>query len=47
MREVKVYFRDKLPLRPDVPGARMWAVGMEKAMLTYFELEPDSGCLRC
>ena len=38
MSEVKVYAGDKLRLRPDVPGAKMWAVGMEKAMLTYFEL---------
>ncbi len=25
-----------LPLRPDVPGARLWAVALERAMLTYF-----------
>lgn len=28
-----------LPLRPDVPGARMWAVSLERTMLTYFEIE--------
>ncbi len=42
MSEVKVYFRVQLPLRPDVPGAKMWAVGMERAMLTYFELAPNT-----
>ncbi|CAG0985055.1 hypothetical protein ANRL4_02122 [Anaerolineae bacterium] len=25
-----------------MPGARKWAVGLEKSMLTYFELEPDT-----
>ncbi len=31
-----------LRLRPDVPGARMWAVALEHTMLTYFEVEPRS-----
>lgn len=31
-----------LRLRPDVPGARMWAVSLEHTMLTYFEVEPHS-----
>ncbi len=31
-----------LPLRPDVPGARLWAVALERAMLTYFEVEPHA-----
>jgi amino-acid N-acetyltransferase len=31
-----------LRLRPDVPGARMWAVSLEHTMLTYFEVEPRS-----
>lgn len=34
--------RDLLPLRPDVPGARMWAVSLTQAMLTYFEVEPQT-----
>jgi amino-acid N-acetyltransferase len=34
--------RELLPLRPDVPGARMWAVSLEHTMLTYFEMEPRS-----
>ena len=31
-----------LRLRPDVPGARMWAVSLDHTMLTYFEVEPRS-----
>jgi len=27
-----------LRLRPDVPGARMWAVSLDHTMLTYFEV---------
>ncbi len=33
---------DVLRLRPDVPGASMWAVALERTMLTYFEVEPRS-----
>jgi len=29
-----------LRLRPDVPGARMWAVSLQHTMLTYFEVNP-------
>ena len=29
-----------LPLRPDIPGARMWGVGLERALMTYFEVDP-------
>jgi len=42
MDTIKVYSRDELHLKPNVPGAKMWAVGLEKAMLTYFELAPDT-----
>lgn len=42
MDRIRVFTRDELPLRPDVPGARMWAVALEKSMLTYFELEPGT-----
>lgn len=42
MREIRVFPKDKLSLRPNVPGAKMWAVGLEKTMLTYFDLEPDT-----
>lgn len=31
-----------LRLRPDVPGARMWAVALRRTMLTYFEVDPHS-----
>ena len=33
--------RETLRLRPDVPGARMWAVSLERTMLTYFEVDPN------
>jgi quercetin dioxygenase-like cupin family protein len=42
MRGIKVYSKDQLHLKPNVPGAKMWAVGLEKAMLTYFAMEPDT-----
>lgn len=42
MDTIKVYRKNDLPLKSDVPGAKMWAVGMEKSMLTYFELEPNT-----
>jgi amino-acid N-acetyltransferase len=31
-----------LRLRPDAPGAKMWAVALQHTMLTYFEVNP--GC---
>ncbi|MBI5056658.1 MAG: cupin domain-containing protein [Nitrospirae bacterium] len=42
MKKIKVYNANALSLKPNVPGAKMWAVGLEKAMLTYFEMEPDT-----
>lgn len=33
---------DILTLRPDVPGATMWGVTLDRAMLTYFELQPHA-----
>jgi chorismate mutase len=39
---VKIYPQDQLTLKPNVPGAKMWAVGLGKAMLTYFEMEPNT-----
>lgn len=42
MTEIKVYSGNDLHLKPNVHGAQMWAVGLEKAMLTYFELAPDT-----
>ncbi len=41
-RDIEYYPKDKLSLKQDVPGAKMWGVALEKAMLTYFEVEPDS-----
>jgi amino-acid N-acetyltransferase len=31
-----------LPLRPDVPGARVWAVALEHVQMTYFEVDPGT-----
>ena|SRR5512143_2728791 len=42
MRETKVYRKKDLIMKQNVPGAQMWAVGIEKSMLTYFELEPNT-----
>ncbi len=40
-RSVKVYSQNDLTLRSDVTGAKMWAVALEKSMLSYFKLEPN------
>lgn len=37
-----IYLKEHLPLKPSVHGARMWAVALEKSMLTYFEMEPNT-----
>ncbi|MBI3601027.1 MAG: GNAT family N-acetyltransferase [Nitrospinae bacterium] len=42
MNKIKVYRKGDLSLKPNVPCAKMWAVGLEKAMLTYFEIEPNT-----
>jgi len=42
MHQIKVYRKTDLPLKPAVCGANMWAVGLDKAMLTYFEMAPDT-----
>src|SRR3989338_6839279 len=42
MNKIKIYRKRDLPLKPDVSGAQIWAVGLEKTMLTYFELEPNT-----
>lgn len=39
--EVQYFPRGTLKLRSDVPGAKMWGVALEKAMLTYFEVQPN------
>lgn len=38
--EVLYYPKDMLTLQPDVKGSKMWGVALQKAMLTYFEVEP-------
>ncbi len=42
MNKIKVYSKDELSLKPDVPGAGKWAIALEKTMMTYFELEPNT-----
>lgn len=42
MHQIKIYRKNDLPLKPAVSGASMWAVGLDKAMLTYFEMEPNT-----
>lgn len=42
MNKVNVYKKENLELKNDVPGAKMWAVALEKSMLTYFELEANT-----
>ena len=37
-----IYREHDLTLRQNVPGAKMWAVALEKSMLTYFEMEADT-----
>ncbi len=41
MQQIKVYRKNDLTLKPAVCGAKMWAIGLDKAMLTYFEMRPD------
>ncbi len=42
MDQITIYRGNELQFTQDVPGAGMWAVSLRKAMLTYFELEPDT-----
>jgi len=39
---VRIYRKEDLPLKPAVAGAKMWAVGLEKSMLTYFDMEENT-----
>jgi quercetin dioxygenase-like cupin family protein len=41
-RDAQYYPKEVLILQPDVPGAQMWGIALEKTMLTYFEAQP--GC---
>jgi N-acetylglutamate synthase-like GNAT family acetyltransferase/mannose-6-phosphate isomerase-like protein (cupin superfamily) len=43
LRHQAIYFpREILTLKPDVPGASMWGVALDKTLLTFFEVEPHS-----
>ena len=42
MNKITLYRKTDLQLKPSVSGAKMWAVGLEKTMLTYFELKPNT-----
>ena len=42
MSDIKTYSQEELHLKPNVPGAKMWAVALERSMLTYFEMEPNT-----
>ncbi len=39
--QVQYYPKEILQLKPDVKGAKMWAVALQKTMFTYFEAEPN------
>ncbi len=39
---VHYYPREKLRFEPDVPGAKMWGVALDKVMLTRFEVRSHS-----
>ena len=41
-KTAQYYPREALRLQPDVEGAKMWVVTLEKTMFTYFEVEPYS-----
>jgi amino-acid N-acetyltransferase len=40
--EMQYFPGEVLRLRPDITGANMWGVALEKSMFTYFEIEPHS-----
>jgi quercetin dioxygenase-like cupin family protein len=42
MSKIKIYRTNDLTLKAPVPGAMMWAVGLDKSMLTYFEMAADT-----
>lgn len=41
-QQMDYYPKEKLPFQEDIPGARQWAVSLDKTMLTYFEVDPNS-----
>ncbi len=40
VKKAHYYPKERLVLQADSEGAAMWAVALEKTMLTYFEVEP-------
>ncbi len=42
MHQIKIYRKNELSIKQPASGAQMWAVGLEKAMLTYFEMAPNT-----
>lgn len=42
MSKIRVYRKRELRMKKSVPGAKMWALGLENTMLTYFELAPKT-----
>ena len=40
-KKIRHFPHGTLKLQSDVPGAKMWGVALEKAMLTYFEVQPN------
>ncbi len=41
MKEMRYFPKESLKLNEDIPGARQWAVSLDRTMLTYFEVEPN------
>lgn len=41
-KKVRFYSNKDLTLKSTNPGAKMWGVALEKTLLTYFEVEPQS-----
>lgn len=41
-KEAKYYSKKELPLKPAVDGAAVWGVALDKTLLTYFEIDPNS-----
>ena len=41
-QEMHYFPKERLELNEDIPGARQWAVSLDRTMLTYFEV--DGNC---
>lgn len=41
-KEAQYHSKKSLILRPVINGAQMWSVNLERTMLTYFEIDPNS-----